>query len=525
MLTIVYYNPYECKPNFGGRELGIIMEGTPFIVESSSEDDKEDERKKRIKKPETFGILAMEADSEKERELSPLEKAIAATRRPKPEAETTVVPETEPPVDRVPEENARRIVHEMVAARRKPEAPQAEEEPPQPEETPIETVSEEAPKPPEKPPVETPKPPKPEAPPVETAAAEAPPEKPPKIPEVEPPAARVEDHNESEEAPAEHIESAPVQRPEAPPAAAAEEAPEPPEKPETPPDDDKKKPGVLSSLFRRRGRDKSEKAPEEDHDEEPEAAAPPPPRKKAPEGPKFQFNERTPEAPEEPAEAPEVAAEEDETPKAKKPEQLGRVLLSTEAEPVDAEPEPVAEAVESSMAAEEKMKVEAAPTEHTGSRNIETLSRSELLQMSEKIEINGSNLRHIYETHLIGEHGLRRLVAEHLRGGDLPKALRREVTEHEIDFERDPMMRDHRTPAAAAAFDNASNAALEQLLKKADVSMEDNGEQTAVLKAQARHEEAAEERQSHHRRLLDITLATTITFLIVLIIIIFLIRV
>ena len=56
--------------------------------------------------------------------------------------------------------------------------------------------------------------------------------------------------------------------------------------------------------------------------------------------------------------------------------------------------------------------------------------------------IDGSSLRQIYETRLVGERGLRRLVAEHLRGGDLKRAFRREITEREIDFERDPAMRD-----------------------------------------------------------------------------------
>ena len=81
----------------------------------------------------------------------------------------------------------------------------------------------------------------------------------------------------------------------------------------------------------------------------------------------------------------------------------------------------------------------------TGKR-IDTLSRAELMDLSEKVIIDGSNLRQIYETHLIGERGLRRLVAEHMHGGDLRKALRQEVLEREMDFERDPALRDLAPP-------------------------------------------------------------------------------
>jgi hypothetical protein len=74
---------------------------------------------------------------------------------------------------------------------------------------------------------------------------------------------------------------------------------------------------------------------------------------------------------------------------------------------------------------------------------IATVGREELMQISSKITVDGTSLRQAYETHLIGENALRRLVAEHVRGGDLHKALRAEMTQHEIDFERDPQMRDH----------------------------------------------------------------------------------
>jgi hypothetical protein len=73
---------------------------------------------------------------------------------------------------------------------------------------------------------------------------------------------------------------------------------------------------------------------------------------------------------------------------------------------------------------------------------VETISREDMLELAGKIETEGSNLRQMYETHLIGEKALRRLIAEHLKGGNLQEAVRKEMVEHEIDFERDPQMRD-----------------------------------------------------------------------------------
>lgn len=134
-------------------------------------------------------------------------------------------------------------------------------------------------------------------------------------------------------------------------------------------------------------------------------------------------------------------------PELPKPERVGHMLLEAESR---------AESI-------------AEPAEQPASKRVETLSRVELLAYSDKIEINGSSLRQIYETHLIGERGLRRLVAESLRGGDLGKALEREILEREIDFERDPAMRDIAIPTdSASTGTTTSNTALSQLLEQAD---------------------------------------------------------
>lgn len=204
------------------------------------------------------------------------------------------------------------------------------------------------------------------------------------------------------------------------------------------------------------------------------------------------------------------------------PERIGHVLVNSEAKPDERQPEAVLEDTGASMAAEKKMKIENAVAPATGKR-IDTLSRAELMDLAEKVIIDGSNLRQIYETHLIGERGLRRLVTEHMHGGDLRKALRQEVMEREMDFERDPVMRDM-APSFGAPT-SSSNAALEKLLKKAAISAADSGEEAAFFKARARYE-AVHQQQNHRqqRRLIDISLFVIITVLVVMVIIMYLAR-
>lgn len=73
---------------------------------------------------------------------------------------------------------------------------------------------------------------------------------------------------------------------------------------------------------------------------------------------------------------------------------------------------------------------------------VETISRSDLLELSNKTLVDGTTLRKVYDSNLITEKGLRRILIEHLRGGDIKRALKRELVEHEKDFERDPNIRD-----------------------------------------------------------------------------------
>jgi len=135
------------------------------------------------------------------------------------------------------------------------------------------------------------------------------------------------------------------------------------------------------------------------------------------------------------------------------PERIGHVIVA-------------AEATERKASTHEQVKL-------PDNKRIDTLTRPELLDLSQHVIVDGTSLRQVFETHLIGEHALRRLVGEYFQGLDIRASLQREIVEHEIDFERDPALRD--MTAASDGDNRASDQAdaasaketLNQLLKKA----------------------------------------------------------
>ena len=158
-------------------------------------------------------------------------------------------------------------------------------------------------------------------------------------------------------------------------------------------------------------------------------------------------------------------------------------------------------------------------------KRIETLNRAELLGLSEKIIVDGSSLRQIYETHLVGERGLRRLVAEHLRGGDMKKALRREIIEREIDFERDPILRDMAPQVLLASSAGSTRSqTLNKLLKEAAVDADNSNEEAAFFKARAVYEAAQLQQHQKHRQTIDVSLAAAIVLLITLVVFLYITR-
>ncbi len=186
------------------------------------------------------------------------------------------------------------------------------------------------------------------------------------------------------------------------------------------------------------------------------------------------------------------------------PERIGRVIVTAEADRA-----PKAQAIP------ERSKAKPLEVE----KRIETLSRSELLQLSEQVIVEATTLRQIYESHLIGERGLRRLLVEHLRGGDVKRLLRRELVEHEIDFERDPIMRDR----AKAAMQGGGAKALNAMLQKVDsLTTDEAKEELAIYKAREVHMVAQQAIANRRRQLLDVSLITVIAVLLAIVIMLFL---
>lgn len=177
-------------------------------------------------------------------------------------------------------------------------------------------------------------------------------------------------------------------------------------------------------------------------------------------------------------------------------EHIGRVVVTAESKPKEV--------------AEQKPRL--APN-----KNVETMSRTELLEFSDSIKIEGTTLRQVFETHLVSEKGLRRLIGEHLHGGDIKKALQAEILEHEIDFERDPAMRGI-APTEVSTPSLGSTSTLDELLQKADSSVSGDVGEVAYDKHEPKPSKPPlVPTPQMTRRTLDIVFVSIILILLVLV--------
>lgn len=142
---------------------------------------------------------------------------------------------------------------------------------------------------------------------------------------------------------------------------------------------------------------------------------------------------------------------------------------------------------------------------------VKLMNRRELLEVSEKIIIEGASLRRIYESHLVGEQQLRHLVGEYLSGKDIRRILRREMVEREIDFERDPLLRDR-----ARSQVSSNDTPLNQLLEKVGLLP---SESVADERRQNERTERAVGRavKQRRRQLVDAGMVTIIVILAVVV--------
>ncbi|MGH7241055.1 MAG: hypothetical protein ACREGB_02035 [Candidatus Saccharimonadales bacterium] len=82
------------------------------------------------------------------------------------------------------------------------------------------------------------------------------------------------------------------------------------------------------------------------------------------------------------------------------------------------------------------------PVESMTAERVPQMSMREVLALAADITIDGTSLKKIYEAKQITEPGLRRLAQEHLRGGDVKRGLQKELIVKQMQYERDPQMRD-----------------------------------------------------------------------------------
>lgn len=176
-------------------------------------------------------------------------------------------------------------------------------------------------------------------------------------------------------------------------------------------------------------------------------------------------------------------------------EQLGKIIMAAEAPKKIERPSSIRKA----------FKAEEVPT----------MARNDLLELSEKILVEGASLRRIYESRLISEKQLRYLVSEYLQGKDIAKDLRREMVEHEIDFERDPILRDR---VRSQLTNDGGKSGLGQLLKS--VGVVEEGADPVMQKRIEDEERIAAERylkKQRQRAAVDVAMVTVIVGLATLV--------
>jgi len=158
-------------------------------------------------------------------------------------------------------------------------------------------------------------------------------------------------------------------------------------------------------------------------------------------------------------------------------------------------------------------------------KRVETMSHNELMDVSSKIIIEGTSLRKIYETHLVGQRGLRRLVGEYLRTGDITHSLKFELLQHEMDFERDPQLRDRikreiQTPRGGRPL----NTLLQQAGVVESHEAADKKDDVVSLGKRLQQVDSQHIQAFRNRRFLDIAFISIILILLLLVIILIISR-
>lgn len=99
-------------------------------------------------------------------------------------------------------------------------------------------------------------------------------------------------------------------------------------------------------------------------------------------------------------------------------------------------------------------------------KSVSVMKKEELISLAKEVKIDGTNLKKIFESRLITEKGLRRILSVFLRGGNVKRALNREILQKQSDFEKDPVLRDRDEDKSTPLIEKEVDALSKYLKKK-----------------------------------------------------------
>jgi uncharacterized membrane-anchored protein YhcB (DUF1043 family) len=104
-------------------------------------------------------------------------------------------------------------------------------------------------------------------------------------------------------------------------------------------------------------------------------------------------------------------------------------------------------------------------------KKIEAYSPQELDRAAEKIKIDGTTLKELARAHNLDERAVRRVVGTFIEGGNIKEALTHEMVQKELQYERDPKLRQ----AAQSGQATGGGAAVHSLTGQDSQSDADSG--------------------------------------------------
>ena len=157
-------------------------------------------------------------------------------------------------------------------------------------------------------------------------------------------------------------------------------------------------------------------------------------------------------------------------------------------------------------------------------KSVQEFSHEELMITAQKIKVEGATLKEMVELGQIDEPGLRRVVGEFLKGGDVARSVAREVKEKEIQYERDPRLRhlhDGRAGQASSQAAGAGGLILGGLLgSKPDVPDQPAGDKSQSYDGPHPELDPAIQREIRNRQAATIAVTTVLVILAIIIVII-----